>query len=237
VAGDEAYQARFQEGNCMKVLFVCGPFGSGTSVVTHILIRLGCLGLKPYYTTYDPKTTNSYETVVFRDLLFSLADEQTFSLLKEKEFIIGEFVKFKEELIELKKASNLNGGEAPVVLKHALCCLLIAELDQVFDAKFIYVRRDIDEIEFGRLRRNWSSALGAEGAKKAYSHMNKFLQSKKEKIYTIRYQHLLVDPIKEVKGLAKFCNLRSNKEWIENAIEPVKRHANYIAMNKDIRLR
>ena len=216
----------------VKILFVCGPWGSGTSVVTHILLRLGSLGLVPYYRSNDPKTENTYESILFREILLYLADEHNFSKTKENDVAIQEFIKLKSGLLQYISANKMIVGEAPVVLKHGLSCLFLNELDTIFDARFIFVRRDIDEIEFGRIRRGWPPFHGAEGAMKAYSCMDNFLNSKR-KIYTIRYRHLLENPINEVQRLAKFCNLRDDKDSVKNAIAPLKRHYNYLAVNRN----
>ena len=53
----------------LKVILVCGPFGSGTSVVAGLLDRMGAFGLGPYFETDDPKTANSYESVPFRETI------------------------------------------------------------------------------------------------------------------------------------------------------------------------
>lgn len=217
----------------MKVIFVCGPWGSGTSVVAEILLRLGCVGLPPYDDkVLDPKTRNSYESIPFRNVLLDLADERTFSLVKPRESVIGALSRFKTQLMEIALADKASMNEAPIVLKHALSCLIVEELGQVFDSKFVFVRRDLDEIEFGRIRRDWSPPFGAEGARKAYAHLDKFLRSKRWETYTVQYQHLLSNPLKEVKDLAKFSNLKNDKESIESAIVSVTRHFNYAATKK-----
>ena len=158
----------------MKILFVCGPWGSGTTAVTNILLRLGCIGLTPYFITNDPKTGNSYESIIFRKLLLSLANERTFSVQKEKDVVLMEFKKFQDFLRNLVLKSEIDFGRKPIVLKHTLSCLFLEEIDKVFDAQFIFVRRSIDEVEAGRRRRKWPSFLGAEGARKAFSEMDRF---------------------------------------------------------------
>jgi hypothetical protein len=227
----------FQEGVSVKVLFVCGPWGSGTSIVTRILIRLGAIGLSPYVDSRDPKTGNSYESVVYWDVLLGLANDRTFSLLKDKKVVFSELAQFRKNLEDQAAASDLKLNETPIVLKSALTCLFIEELNQIFDAKFIFVRRDVEEIEFGRIRRGWESFLGGEGARKAYGVMNKYSRWKKGKIYTVKYRDLLESPIKEVEKLAKFCNLKNDKETVQSAAAPIMNHPNFVALGKHLELR
>jgi hypothetical protein len=40
----------------MKLLLVCGPFGSGTTAVAGLLARLGAIGFGPYYQPADERT-------------------------------------------------------------------------------------------------------------------------------------------------------------------------------------
>jgi Sulfotransferase family len=211
----------------MKIIFVCGPWGSGTSAVTNILLRLGSVGLTPYYITSDPKTGNSYESIVFRKLLLSLASERTFSVQKKKDVVLAEFKKFQDSLRDLVLKSEIDFGKKPIVLKHTLSCLFLEEIDEVFDAQFIFVRRSIDEIEAGRMRRKWSSFFGAEGARKAFSEMDKFLYLPRQNVFTIEYQGILDDPIGKVENLAAFCGLINDRTQIEYAINAVRQHSNY----------
>lgn len=211
----------------MKIIFVCGPWGSGTSAVTNIILRLGSVGLTPFFTTRDPKTGNSYESIVFRKLLLSLASERTFSVQKEKDVVLAEFKKFQDYLRDLVLKSEIDFVRRPIVLKHTLSCLFLEEIDKIFDAQFIFVRRSIDEIEAGRLRRNWASFFGTEGAKKAFSEMDKFLSLARHNVFTIKYQDILDDPIGKVENLAAFCGLINDRTQLEYAVNAVRQHSNY----------
>jgi hypothetical protein len=65
----------------MKLILVCGPFGSGTTAVAGLLARLGSIGFGPYYRPTDELTPDSHELVAFRDLILTLASEETTTLL------------------------------------------------------------------------------------------------------------------------------------------------------------
>ena len=61
----------------MKVLLICGPYGSGTSAVAGMLANLGAMGLGPYWQTNDPRTPDSYELLAFKEMLLELISEET----------------------------------------------------------------------------------------------------------------------------------------------------------------
>ena len=67
----------------MKLLLVCGPFGSGTTAVAGLLANMGAVGPCPYHRTNDPRTPNSYELVAFRELVVALVSEETMLLKPE----------------------------------------------------------------------------------------------------------------------------------------------------------
>ena len=64
----------------MKLLLVCGPFGSGTTAVAGGLAHLVAIGFGPYFRPADERTRNSHELVVFRDVLLIVAAEETLTL-------------------------------------------------------------------------------------------------------------------------------------------------------------
>ena len=64
----------------MRLLLVCGPWGSGTTAVAGLLERLGAIGFGPYFHTNDPHTGNAYELIPFRDLIRRFVSEATLAL-------------------------------------------------------------------------------------------------------------------------------------------------------------
>src|SRR5690348_13719846 len=112
----------------MKVLLVCGPYGSGTSAVAGMLANLGAMGLGPYWKTNDPRTPNSYELLAFKEMLLGLVSEET-GQLKPSASIDGALSDFKTLL-----AANLPDRESrPVLLKHPASALILPQICRVFD--------------------------------------------------------------------------------------------------------
>jgi hypothetical protein len=64
----------------VKLLLVCGAWGSGTSALAGLLSRLHVVGFGPYFPIYDPNTASSYELQPFRDALLPFVSEETLSL-------------------------------------------------------------------------------------------------------------------------------------------------------------
>ena len=60
----------------MKTIFVCGPWGSGTSAVAGLMANLGCLSVGPFFESSDPKTTVTFESIAFRKLILQVASEK-----------------------------------------------------------------------------------------------------------------------------------------------------------------
>jgi len=59
----------------MRVIFVAGSYGSGTSSLIGALDRLGISTLPPHFRTNDPRTPISYESKAFRQLIHLIARE------------------------------------------------------------------------------------------------------------------------------------------------------------------
>ena len=63
----------------MKLILVCGPFGSGTTAVAGVLAGLGLPGIEPYFASNDERTPNTFESIAFRETLLRIVSEQTLS--------------------------------------------------------------------------------------------------------------------------------------------------------------
>jgi hypothetical protein len=50
----------------IKLILVCGPFGSGTTAVAGVLAGLGLPGIEPYFVSNDEHTPNTFESIAFR---------------------------------------------------------------------------------------------------------------------------------------------------------------------------
>jgi hypothetical protein len=215
----------------MKAIVICGPWGSGTTAVARVLVGLGCVDLQPHFITNDPKTGASYESIAFRQVVLNLADENTVSLKEDNpRLAMEQLIKFRETLKKACDASNLQINRAPIVLKYALSCVLIEPLSEVFDARFVFVERSVDEIESGRIRRGWPPIYGKEGAVRIYDIMLSCARSLELEIHKIKYSELLEHPYREAKKLARFCDLYCSKATIDTALAPIRSHQNYATL-------
>jgi len=213
----------------MKAIVVCGPWGSGTTAVARVLVSLGCVDLQPHFITNDLKTGASYESIAFREVVLSLADEYTVSLKESDPRVATEtLILFRETLEKAFEASNRDINEAPIVLKYALSTVLIEPINEVFDARFVFVERNVDEIERGRIRRGWPPIYGKDGAVRIYDKMASCARSLELRIHKISYRELLEDPFRVTRKLAEFCDLNSTERTIDRALEPIRSHHNYL---------
>jgi hypothetical protein len=213
----------------MKLAVVCGPWGGGTSSVAGLLTNMGCLCPLPIVTTRDVKTPVTYESVAFRNVLRQLASEPDIALhANMKGMIVPALVAFKEEIQRSLDSAKQDNDQAPVVLKHPLSCLVIPELNEVFDAHFIYVLRPIGEIERTRNRRKWAPYLGGVGAQKVYSAMFNALINHPIKAMMLHYETLLAQPLSESERLADFCGLNARPDNRERGVRFILDHPNAV---------
>ena len=151
----------------MRLLMICGPWGSGTSAAAKLLADLGIRGAPPYFQTFDPRTENSFESLAFREVVQSLASEEALTLLPgvdegaRKDALRG----FREQL----EASD--DADDRVFLKYPLSALIIPDICREFETRLIYVIRPPADIEATRQRRGWPPRFGAKGAEVIYSAM------------------------------------------------------------------
>src|SRR5262245_25216782 len=103
----------------MKLVLVCGPWSSGTSVVAGLLARLGATGFAPHWITYDPRTGNSYELVAFRDLVQTFASEQTLSVRPGID-IKAQLRNFHDRVVNQELGYYDDKSNTPIFLKYPL---------------------------------------------------------------------------------------------------------------------
>jgi hypothetical protein len=195
----------------MKVLLVCGPFGSGATAVAGLLARLGTVALGPYHRTRDPRTTNSYELVAFRDMVLSLVAEDTMSL-KPGVSIDARLAEFKSAVGALLP----EGESRPLFLKHPAAALLIPQLCKTFDTRLVYVLRPLKDIEATRQRRNWAVGT-AEQARLVYARMFDHLVNGSTPTLIVRYAEFVQSPLQHARMLARFAGLRCDEPTLEKA--------------------
>ena len=120
----------------MKLLLVCGPFGSGTTAVAGLLARLGANGFGPYYQPADELTPNSHELIAFRDLMLTLASEAT-TTLKPGGDVKTALEIFRDRIANQEFGAYDGSAGIPIFLKHPLSALIIPQICAAFETRLI----------------------------------------------------------------------------------------------------
>jgi len=207
----------------MKLLLVCGPWGSGTTAVAGLLARLGAVGFGPFHRTRDERTANTYELIAFKNLLHRVASEQTVSLIPGVD-VKAELTRFRDQLVKDHAGSYDAETGRPIFLKHPLSALIIPEICEIFRTRLIYVIRPPRNIDATQRRRNWSGGpFGAEAAKIVYSRMFGVFIDYAFPTFLVRYPELRVWPNEHARKLADFAGLRNSADTIQHAAAFVRR--------------
>jgi len=195
----------------MRLLLVCGPYGSGTSAVAGMLANMGAIGVGPYQGTNDPRTPNAFESIAFRATVLGLVSETTM-LLKPGAAIEAALLQLKSQIAE-----RLPEGEMrPIFLKHPAAAPIIPHICELFDTKLIYVLRATKDIEATRQRRNWPNE-GESITRIIYSHMFDHLVNGRTPTTLVRYRSLIESPARHAKELAAFAGLQCDENALQNA--------------------
>ena len=205
--------------DAVKVLLVCGPWGSGTSTVAGLLDHMGVPGLSPYVMTNDPRTPNSYESVAFADVVIPCINLPTLSVRPCAPDTVRSALKNLRRLIEEQEFGP--GGRCsskPIFLKNPVSGLLIPQICEVFDTKLIYVMRPLEDIERTRIRRQWLPYHGAAGAKVIYQHMADVQKHHSYPTLAIDYNKLLAAPAVHVRDIARFAGYDLSPAKFERAV-------------------
>jgi hypothetical protein len=200
----------------MKLLLVCGPFGSGTTAVAGLLARLGAIGFGPYYQPADERTPNSHELIAFRDLLLTLASEATTTLLPGADAKAA-LAQFRERIADQEFGAYDDNAGIPIFLKHPLAALIIPQICAAFETRLIYLVRPVRDIELSRRRRKWGTQYGAKAAGIIYSHMFNALINQSFPTTIVRYAELIERPLEHTRRLAAFAGLKSDADVMREA--------------------
>jgi hypothetical protein len=200
----------------MKLLLVCGPFGSGTTAVAGLLARLGAIGFGPYYRPTDERTPNSHELIAFRDLILTLASEKTTTLLPGVA-VKTALDKFRDRITNQELSPYDRNAGIPIFLKHPLSALIIPQICAAFETRLFYLVRPLRDIELSRRRRKWGAQYGAKAAGIICSHMFNALINHSFPTTIVRYAELIERPLEHTRRLAAFAGLKGNAEVIREA--------------------
>jgi hypothetical protein len=172
--------------------------------------------VRPYYQPADERTPNSHELIAFRDLILTLASEETTTLLP------GADVKTALEIFRDRIANQEFGaydGSAgiPIFLKHPLSALIIPQICAAFETRLIYLVRPVRDIESSRRRRKWGAQYGAKAAGIIYSHMFNALINHSFPTTIVRYAELVNSPLDHARKLAAFAGLKCDVDVMREA--------------------
>ena len=193
----------------MKVVFVAGAWGSGTTALAGALAKLGVTAFGPHLQTNDAHTQGSYELVAFRDLVLSYVDEQTLQLRGDCETELRRALEqFALDLQDEKFGTWPRRGPRRAVLKLPAATLCLPQLAQVFsDISFVVMHRPFHEIEASRLRRRWSPNYGARGASVLYSKGIFDLMRLNLSYLAVSYRDLTRHPNQTLIRVMQYCDL------------------------------
>lgn len=215
----------------MKVIFVAGSWGSGTSAVIGALDRLGVPTFGPHFQSNDPRTPNTYELIAFREVILDHVEEA--AMMPKHRF--SSVTDFSRQLMAALRqfGQRLQCGDfgpwpegipRVVALKMPLASMCLPEISQVFDTDIILIHRPLKEIEASRARRNWPEYFGAVGANKVYSKVFSDLLEYKLSALVISHGELIRHTRDTLKRVTNYCGLRVLEQDIENAINFVRKN-------------
>ena len=162
----------------MKVIFVAGAWGSGTSAVMGALDPLGVATFGPHAQSTDTRTPGTFELIPFRKIILDFIDEASMSPRDDYGNEIDFWAQIASALRELGKRIECGefgvwpGGMPKVLaLKMPLASLCLTAIVRAFDADIVLIHRPLNEIEASRVRRRWPEQFGAKGANRLYSKL------------------------------------------------------------------
>lgn len=203
----------------IKLLLICGPWGSGTTAVAGMVARLGAQGFGPYLQTPDERTPVSYEFIHFRATILRYASEETLAARPGGAEAALDGMRDLHRRIELQKFGPYNPrGPAPVFFKYPLSALLLPQICAIFDTLLIYVMRPLEDIERTRLRRKWRASEGRAGAEIIYQAMDDFKRLQSHSILTVNYADLLAAPADRASEISRFAGLEPDPVSFREAI-------------------
>jgi hypothetical protein len=192
----------------MKLIFIAGSWGSGTTAVIGALDSLGVPTLGPHFQSKDQKTKNTFELVPFRKLVHRHVDE---AALRHRDNYRESFVPALQELKTRLENNAFPNQPDPakrlLALKMPLASLCLPEICSTFDTRLIVVHRPLDEIDASRLRRNWGPLYGASGAQHLYGHMFNDLVQHKLSFLGVSYGDFVNNTRQSLKKIIGYCDL------------------------------
>ena len=214
----------------MKTIFVAGSWGSGTSMVTGALDRLGVSTFGPHFQSNDPKTPNTFELMPFREIILNHVDEaamlprERFSNLEEfSRQLSSALRRFGEQLERGEFGSWPQNMPKVVALKMPLASMCLPEIVQALSADIILVHRPLREIEASRLRRNWLAYMGSAGANRIYLKILADLMEHRLSALMVSHGDFVTNTRDWLRRIIHYCGLHFIENNIENAVNFIRR--------------
>jgi hypothetical protein len=202
----------------MKLVLICGPWGSGTTAVAGMIEKLGAHGFGPYYHTGDPRTPNSFELIAFKESVRRLASDRIVGPIPGAAKTALMELRRLHSRIELQEFGPHDpNGSVPIFFKDPISAFLLPQICNVFDTRFVYVVRSLEDIERTRARRGWPTRFGRVGAEIIYRVLKDFEKTCPNPILTLQYADLLSSPAKYARVLASFSGLEPNSAQLIDA--------------------
>ena len=168
------YVLETEDKSNIRIILLLTSWGTGSSAVAGFLDKCGCYTCPPHFMeTKDPKTPNTYEPSVYREILSSTIDEATFQQKSPMTIFSRKFSKF----LDLERRNALENKKQVIVLKHPLQSFLLPEIEMIASPKYLILTRPYSLIEKTRRRRRWPPEYGYEGAKLIYEKIFAFAQN------------------------------------------------------------
>lgn len=209
----------------MKIIFVAGAWGSGTSAVIGALDGMGMQTHGPHALSTDPRTPNTFELESFREVVHRFVDDATLKAkFDSSEQFIAALKLFRQQIAaEIDCADAGEEVEQCLVLKMPLASLCLYELHAALDVQIILVHRPLQEIEATRLRRKWPARYGGQGAGLIYNKMFTDLIKHGLSFLGISHADFVRDTQRCLARIAAYCDVAVSDERIDTAAAFVRK--------------
>ena len=152
-----------------SVIFVLGPWSSGTTAVTGFIARNGAWSCPPHFRVNDPRTPDTHESAPLRAMLAKLVRERTLEPTRPDYRQV--FRDWFAPWLDTQRREARAQGHHPLVLKHALLPFFLDDIEALCQPRYCLVLRDLASIEATRRRRGWAAHFGEAGARRLYNHI------------------------------------------------------------------
>ena len=143
----------------MKVIFVAGAWGSGTSAMAGALVKLGVTLDGPTFGTNDPRTPDSFESEAFRSLVLKYVREENPTVVVHRRKLLDDLITLRVNMEANWNWPTDRPKRAVLKLPAASACL--QEMHEAFDLRVVTMQRPVDEIRESCRRRGWHTSYAA----------------------------------------------------------------------------